>query len=52
MGAFKKIGLRRLKNIIASDYALTVIDTIIPASVTSDRIASCLNLAFILDTGL
>ena len=51
MGALKKWA-RRLKNIIVSDYALTDIDTIIPASTTNDRIASCLNLAFILETGL
>ncbi len=53
MGAFKKWA-RRLKNIISSGcyYALTDIDTIIPMSTTSDKIANCLNRGFIFETGL
>jgi hypothetical protein len=52
MGAFKKWA-RRLKNIFNSfNYTLTEMDTIIPTSTTNDKIANCLNLGFILETGL
>jgi hypothetical protein len=51
MGGLKKWA-RRLKNIFTSDYALTEIDTIMPTSTTNDKMANCLNLGFILETGL
>ena len=52
-GAFKKIGAKAIKKYYKNPfYALTDIDTIIPARTTRERIANCLKRAFILETGL